>query len=458
MNKFRDYLPKVDVLLEREEVKVFDYPKEIVKKAINLMLNEQRSSIRNGTFNEKDDLFSEENFEKNLKIFIKKITSSKISRVINATGTIIHTNLGRAPLSERIVDEIKPLICNYSDLEFELKEGKRGSRLKHLKADLFDAEDILVVNNNASACLLILNTISEGKEVIVSRGELVEIGGSFRVPEIMRASGAILKEVGTTNKTKVIDYEKAINNDTGLILKVHRSNFVLKGFTEEVPSLKLVELSKKYNIPFYFDIGSGAIYAVKNISKEEPIINEEISKGVDIVSFSGDKLLGGIQAGIIVGKKDLIEKMKKNPLYRALRSDKFTIYYLERLFYYLTLGLYEYSPALNMLLEPIDKIEKRGRKLLKILKNKIDRQFLKLTTDYSTPGGGSLPDVELKTWVLKINHPAMTEEDLAKKLLNTTPPVVVRRKENACLIDLRTVKDEEIPILGEILTSIFTLK
>lgn len=455
-NKFRDFLPKVDVLLERVEAEKINYPKEIVKKAINLMLNEQRSFIKDGTFDEKNDLFSKENFAKNLKDYINKITSSKIRRVINATGTIIHTNLGRAPLSEKIVDEIKPIICNYSDLEFDLSEGKRGSRLKHLNTDLFDSEDILVVNNNASACLLILNTIADGKEVIVSRGELVEIGGSFRVPEIMKASGAVLKEVGTTNKTKIIDYEKAINDNTGLILKVHRSNFVLKGFTEEVSSTKLVELSKKYNIPLYFDLGSGAISVVKSISRDEPIINEEIKKGVDIVSFSGDKLLGGTQSGIIVGRKDLIELMRQNPLYRALRPDKFTIYYLERLFYYLTVGLYEYSPVLNMLLEPIDRIEKRGKKLLKMLKNKIDKQFLTLTIDYSAPGGGSLPDVELKTWVIKINHPAMTEEDLAKKLLNTSPPVVVRRKENTCLIDLRTVKDEEIAVLAEILIGIFT--
>lgn len=456
MKRYKDFLPKVDILLERVARASIYYPKEIVKKAINLMLDEQRTAIKNGIFDPKDDLFSKENFVKNLKNYINRINSSKIKRVINATGTVIHTNLGRAPLSEKIIGEIIPYICNYSDLEFDLKEGKRGSRLKHISPDLFDAEDIIVVNNNASACLLVLNTLAEGKEVIVSRGELVEIGGSFRVPEIMKASGAILKEVGTTNKTKISDYEKAINGNTGLILKVHRSNFVLKGFTEEVSSTELVELSKKYSIPFYLDAGSGAVSVIKNISKEEPIINEEIKKGVNIVSFSGDKLLGGTQAGIIVGRRDLLELMKKNPLYRALRPDKFTIYYLERLFYYLAVGLYEYSPALNMLIEPINRIEKRGRKLIKMLKSKIDKQFISLTTDFSAPGGGSLPEVELKTCVLKITHPSMNEDDMAKKLLSATPPVIVRRKENACIIDLRTVKDEEISILCKILTSIFS--
>lgn len=455
MNRFRNFLPKVDNLLERVERENINYPKEIIKKAINLMLDEQRNAIKKGIFEEKNDLFSSENFPTKIKEYINKVMVSKINRVINATGTVIHTNLGRAPLSEKIINNIMPALCNYSDLEFDLNEGKRGSRLKHLTPELFEAEDILVVNNNASACLLVLNTIAEGKEVIVSRGELVEIGGSFRVPEIMRVSGAHLKEVGTTNKTRIIDYEKAINDNTGLILKVHRSNFVLKGFTEEVSSIKLVELSRKYNIPFYLDAGSGALSVIKNISNEEPIINEEIKKGVDIVSFSGDKLLGGPQAGIIVGKKDLVELMKRNPLYRALRTDKFTIYYLERLFYYLSVGLYEYSPALNMLLEPIDRIENRGKKLLKILKNKIDMKFLTLATDYSAPGGGSLPDIELETWVLKISHPEMDEEDLAKKLLSASPPVVVRRKENACVIDFRTVKEEEIPVLAKILISIF---
>lgn len=455
MNKYKDFLPKVDVLLERIEKEKINYPKEIVKKAINLMLEEQRTVIKQGMFDEKNDLFSKNNFPEKLKEYINKITSTKISRVINATGTVIHTNLGRAPLSEKIIKEIIPFICNYSDLEFDLKEGKRGSRLKHINPDLFGAEDILVVNNNASACLLILNTLSEGKEVIVSRGELVEIGGSFRVPEIMKVSGAILKEVGTTNKTKIADYEKAISDNTGLILKVHRSNFVLRGFTEEVSSTELIELSKKYRIPFYFDAGSGAISIIENISKEEPMINEEVKKGVDIISFSGDKLLGGTQAGFILARREMIELMKKNPLYRALRPDKFTIYYFERLFCYLSAGLYEYSPALNNLIEPVNAIEKRGRKLLKMLNKRIDNRFLLLTKDYSAPGGGSLPEVELKTWVLKITHPSMSEEEMAKKLLYANPPVVVRKKDNACIIDLRTVKDEELHVLANILINIF---
>jgi L-seryl-tRNA(Ser) seleniumtransferase len=414
-------------------------------------------AIKKGVFDDSNDLFSNENFRKSLLSYIDKITSSKIKRVINATGTVIHTNLGRSPLSKEIIEEIMPFVCNYSDLEFDLKEGKRDSRLKHLTPDIFGSEDMLVVNNNASACLLVLNTFACGKEVIVSRGELVEIGGSFRVPEIMKASGALLKEVGTTNKTKIIDYERAINDNTGLILKVHRSNFVIKGFVEEVPSLRLVELSKKYGVPFYFDAGSGAVSIIRNISYDEPIINEEIEKGVDIVSFSGDKLLGGTQSGIIVGKRDFIEIMKKNPLYRALRPDKFTIYYLERLFHYLSSGLYQYIPTLNMLMEPIEKIENRGRRLLKRLKSKISGQFLTLTMDYSAPGGGSLPDVELKTWVLKIIHPVMTEEEISKRLLSSMPPVVVRKKENACVVDLRTVKDDEIPVLAGILVSVLNL-
>lgn len=457
MNEFKEFLPKVDFLIERAKgFNLKNVSINTIKKTIVLMLEEQRNLIRRGVFKKEDDLFSEENFKKNFEIFLKKVIQPPMKRVINATGTVIHTNLGRAPLSEKLIEEIKPLICNYSDLEFDLNTGLRGSRLKHIKQELFSGEDILVVNNNASACLLILNTIAYGREVIVSRGELVEIGGSFRIPEIMKSSGAILKEVGTTNKTRLKDYETAINENTALILKVHKSNFVVKGFVEEVSTDYLVDLSKKYNIPLYFDAGSGAISIIKNISSEEPIINDEIKKGVDIISFSGDKLLGGTQAGIIVGRKNFIENMKKNPLYRALRPDKFTIYYLERLFHYLLLENYEYSPVISMLLEKPESIKRRAKKVLKSINGKIDKNYFKLTNDYSTPGGGSLPEVTLETYVLKIKHPVLTEEEISKFFLSQNPPVITRRKEGNCIIDFRTIKDEDIPVLSEFLINLFS--
>jgi L-seryl-tRNA(Ser) seleniumtransferase len=454
MNEFNKFLPKVDVLIERAE-KIVSQPRYVIKEAINLMLDDQRKSIKSNHFQKEQDKFSERNFEKELKIYIDKVLQLPVKRIINATGTVIHTNLGRAPLSERIVDEIKPLICNYSDLEFNLDTGLRGSRLKHIKPSLFGSEDILVVNNNASACLLVLNTIACGKEVIVSRGELVEIGGSFRVPEIMKCSGAILKEVGTTNKTHIYDYERAINDNTGLILKVHRSNFVQKGFVKEVNTEELIKLSLKYKIPFYFDAGSGACGIIRQISMDEPVIEEEIKKGVDIVSFSGDKLLGGTQAGLIVGKKVYIDEMKKNPLYRALRPDKFTIYYLERLFFYLKRGNYDASPVIKMLIEPKESIKSRAKKFVKLITGKIHKHYFKLDIDFSTPGGGSLPELTLETVVLKIKHPKLSEEDLSKSLLKSNPPVVVRRKENACIIDFRTVGMEEIPILADVLIKLF---
>jgi len=454
MNDYNKFLPKVDVLIDRAE-KIVSQPRYVIKEAINLMLNDQRNAIKCKHFNEEHDKFNEKNFEKELKTYIDKVLKTPVKRVINATGTVIHTNLGRAPLSEKIIEEIKPLVCNYSDLEFDLDTGLRGSRLKHIKPTFFGSEDILVVNNNASACLLVLNTLACGKEVIVSRGELVEIGGSFRVPEIMKSSGAILKEVGTTNKTHIHDYEKAINDNTGLILKVHRSNFVQKGFVKEVNTEELIKLSLKYNIPFYFDAGSGACGVIRQISMDEPVIEEEVKKGVDIVSFSGDKLLGGTQAGLIVGKKVYIDNMKKNPLYRALRPDKFTIYYLERLFFNLERRNYDASPVIKMLMEPKDSIKKRAKKLIRLIQNKIDKECFKLDMDFSTPGGGSLPDLTLETVVLKIKHPKFSEEEFSKLLLKSNPPVVVRRKENACIIDFRTVSMEEIPILGDMLIKLF---
>lgn len=445
--------------LIREAIEAgFDHvPRNLLKKALNFLLEEQRRLIKSGNFSEDKSYFSKDKFKVYLEDAIKKLSTSPVKRVINATGTVIHTNLGRAPLSEKIIDEIKPYVCNYSDLEFDLSTGKRGSRLKHIKPDFFNAESIIVVNNNASACMLILNSLANERDVIISRGELVEIGGSFRIPEIMKASGATLKEIGTTNRTHIYDYEKAINERTGLILKVHRSNFVQKGFISDVSSEELVMLSKKYGIPFYYDAGSGCLPILKSISHDEPIINEEVSKGVDIISFSGDKLLGGTQAGIIVGKKEFIDMMKKNPLYRALRPDKFTIYYLERLFDHLNLGDFDYSPAVKMLIEPLEQIKKRAKKLFNILtKKNIAKDYISIARDASASGGGSLPEINIPTFVLKIKHPNMSDEKMQHFFMNCEIPIIVRKKEGYCILDLKTVKEDEISILANAILEMFT--
>lgn len=457
MNKnIGKYLPQIDKLIKQAEN--INVPKNItktlLKKALSNLIEKQRTALLTATFCEDKDFFSKQNFEASLLEEINRLNTPAVKVVINATGTVIHTNLGRAPLSSFIIDEIKTFLTKYSDLEFDLVSGKRGSREKHLFQDFFENYNILVVNNNAAACLLVLSTLAKGKEVIVSRGELVEIGGAFRIPDIMKQSGAILREVGTTNKTRLSDYESSISDNTGLILKVHRSNFIMDGFVEEVPSEQLVLLSKKFGIPFFLDAGSGAINLLSQISSSEPVIEREVSKGVDVISFSGDKLLGGTQAGIIVAKPYLIKQFKDNPLYRALRPDKFTIYYLSRLFYYLSIGDTTKSPVIENLLTNEKEIKKKAEKLLRMVKN-VKKDFIKIDKEMSAPGGGSLPGVFLPTYVVKIKHPSKNEAAVRQFFLNQNPPILTRQKNEYTLIDLRTVFPEDIPLIAESIIVLF---
>lgn len=457
MNKnIGKYLPQIDKLIKQAE-KLFlpkNITKSLLKKALSNIIEKQRKALLTGTFSEDKDLFSKENFETALLEEINKLSTPTVKVVINATGTVIHTNLGRAPISSFIIDEIKPFLTKYSDLEFDLESGKRGSREKHFFQNFFENYNILVVNNNAAACLLVLSTLAKGKEVIVSRGELVEIGGAFRIPDIMKQSGAILKEVGTTNKTRLSDYESSISDNAGLILKVHRSNFIMDGFVEEVSSDQLVSLSKKFGIPFFLDAGSGATKLLSNISSTEPIIEKEVSKGVDVISFSGDKLLGGTQAGIIVAKPNLIKQFKENPLYRALRPDKFTIYYLSRLLYYLSIGDITKAPVIENLLTKEKEIKKKAEKLLRMIKS-VNKDFVKIDKEMSAPGGGSLPGVFLPTYVVKIKHPSKNEAAVRQFFLNQSPPILTRQKNEYTLIDLRTVFPEDVPIIAEAITALF---
>ncbi|MFN3263982.1 MAG: L-seryl-tRNA(Sec) selenium transferase, partial [Aquificaceae bacterium] len=302
-------IPQVSKLLEE----FGEYPKELAKRAIREMLQRVREEILQGRRQSLEDLRSL------IEARIRELSSTSLRRVINATGVVINTNLGRSPLAEEVAEFIKEVAMGYSNLEYDLYEGRRGSRLSHLEGllkDLTGAEAVHVVNNNAGAVYLVLNSLACGKEVVVSRGELVEIGGSFRIPDIMRASGARLVEVGTTNRTRLSDYEKAIGPDTALLMKVHRSNFYMEGFVEEVQPEDLLSSG----LPVYYDMGSGSLLNLKElgIKTEEPSFSECIKKGIHIVSGSGDKLLGGPQAGIILGKKEHVEKVRKNPMSRAL--------------------------------------------------------------------------------------------------------------------------------------------
>lgn len=392
----------------------------------------------------------EDDYLKNLmvKVFNEYETLS-LRRVINATGIVIHTNLGRSPLSEKAIKEIVKIAKYYSNLEFDLKEGKRGSRYVHVEEilkEITEAESALVVNNNAAAVLISLNTLAYGKEVIVSRGELVEIGGSFRIPEVMKWSGCILKEVGTTNKTHLFDYEKAITENTALILKVHRSNFEIVGFTKEVSLEELVKLGRKFGIPVMKDLGSGCFVDFSEYGmKKEPTVQEVLRAGVDIVTFSGDKLLGGPQAGIILGKKEFIEKIRKNPLNRALRIDKLTLAGLEA-----TLRLYrdkilaiEHIPVLKMILMPKEKLYKKANYLLKKLKKLKLKDFnFKIVETINKTGGGALPTLDLTSYAVAVES-KFSAHTIQKLLRENDPPIITRIEEDRVLIDVRCLFDED---------------
>ena len=381
-----------------------------------------------------------------------------LRRVINATGVVLHTNLGRAPLAPDVLKHIAEIAGGYSNLEFDLTCGERGSRYEHVEkilCQITGAESALVVNNNAGAVLLTLNSLAEGKEVIVSRGQLVEIGGSFRIPDVMKKSGAHLVEVGTTNRTHLEDYERAINERTALLLKVHTSNFRILGFTAEVSLKDLVALGRAKGLPVLEDLGSGCLLDLSpyGIAKE-PTVQEALTAGVDLVTFSGDKLLGGPQAGIILGRKKYLDLIEKNPLSRALRIDKLTLAGLE-----FTLRVYGQAepaasiPVLRMLTCPLERLERRAKRLHRQWKGKLDSFCrVKIKEEFSQVGGGALPLQRLPTWVVALRPLSTTAARVEKRLRESNPPVIVRVQEGEILLDLRTVAErEEKELLGILL-------
>ena len=411
------------------------------------------------------EVISSLNRETNLKILVDQIAQNAknnsllhLRKVINATGIIIHTNLGRAPLLSRAVENIGGVAEGYCNLEYELEKGERESRYMHVEKilkELSGAESALVVNNNAAAVWVVLNTLAQGHEAIVSRGELIEIGGSFRLPDIMRQSGCVLKEVGTTNKTKLSDYEQAISQETRLFLAVHTSNYRILGFTEQVVLKDLVSLGRKFNIPVMKDLGSGNFVDLTPYGLEdEPTVMETISSGVDVVTFSGDKLLGGPQAGIIVGKKRYLDTIKQNPLLRALRIDKFTLAALE-----VTLREYfdpekavKSIPVLEMLTVAQEELKKKARSLFRQITRKAkDAYEMNVEEGFSQAGGGSLPLQTLPTWVVTLIPRSFSVAELDKRLRKHYPPIVARINQERLLIDVRTVFAHEMPIISEAL-------
>lgn len=445
--KLLSTLPSVDEILKGKQGMEWlnTYPRRYVLKAIREAIDLRRKEIIEGF----DTDLSEEVMMADIENIIERLSSYSLIPLINATGVVIHTNLGRSILSKKALENIKQVSESYSNLEYNIEEGKRGKRHTHIKRILREvtgAEDALVVNNNAAAVLLCLNTLAKGNEVIVSRGELVEIGGSFRMPEIMAASGAILREVGTTNKTHLSDYKKAINEGTALILKVHKSNYRISGFTEEISIEDLVSLGSRHQIPVMFDLGSGCLTDLKPFGiHNEPLVKEVVSTGVDITTFSGDKLLGGPQGGVIVGKREYIEKIQKNPMTRAMRIDKLTLAGFEA-----TLMEYideekavENIPTLRMLLQKPEEIKERANKIAKRLKKEIKDVHINVMGDSSRAGGGALPEVDLPTYVVSIKSDEISVNELEERLRKGNPPIIARIKEDSLIIDARTVRDAD---------------
>ncbi|WP_090765455.1 L-seryl-tRNA(Sec) selenium transferase [Bacillus sp. OK048] len=398
--------------------------------------------------------FIDEVFQR-LEVNIKKQYSYTIEKVINATGTILHTNLGRARLSNNAIHHVVETAQNYSNLEYKLQEGERGSRHSHVEAllkEITGAEATMVVNNNAAAVYLVLRALAENKEVIVSRGQLVEIGGSFRISSIMEESGAKLVEIGTTNKTHLYDYENALHPETAIIMKVHTSNFKVIGFTKSVETEALIELTQNSeNVIFYEDLGSGALFDFrKHGIGNEPVVKEVIEMGADIVTFSGDKLLGGPQAGIIAGKKKIIDRLKKHQLARVVRVDKMTLAALEG-------TLIDYArgengvqniPTIRDLLVSIDVIDDRSKRFVTNLLQGSDHFQAKIFQSTSQVGGGTMPDVELPTMSISLKHHSLTAEQVGKKLRTQFKPAIVGRiQKEEFIIDLRTVTDKEEHLL-----------
>lgn len=452
-------LPAVDSLLRDNRITGFlkDNPRRLVVDAIRAVLKREREDIKGSdatTYQVNiDELISKVGTE------IEKMGRPNLMRVVNATGVILHTNLGRAPLAFEALDNLVGVSHYYTNLEFEMAKGERGERYSHVESilcKLTGAEAAMVVNNNAAAVLLVLNTIAEGKEVIVSRGELVEIGGSFRIPDVMRKSGARLVEVGTTNRTHLRDYESAITQETALVLRVHRSNFDMVGFTSDVPASEMVGLGEKYGIPVMNDLGSGSLIDLSKFGmKKEPTVQDCVSSGMDVVTFSGDKLLGGPQAGIIVGKKDMIGAVKKNPLTRALRVDKLTLAALEA-----TLRIYldehraiHNIPILRMLTKSIAEVKKTAGRLLKSLRSiSVDRFDIYIRDGYSQVGGGALPLQEIPTKLVAIKPKGISPNDMEMAMRMNPVPIIARIERDEVLLDTRTLMDEDLDIIIDFFT------
>lgn len=460
-------LPKVDEILENEKIEELlkIVSREMVIETIREDLDHIRKKINKEICDEESLNIEIEKLVDAIVFNVNEKERNNLRKVINATGVVVHTNLGRSLLSKSAVDHIIEVSTNYSNLEFNLEDNGRGIRYDHVEElikKITGAEAALVVNNNAAAVILTLKAMSEGSEVITSRGELVEIGGSFRIPEVMEQSGVKLVDVGATNRTNIRDYERAITEDTSALLKVHTSNYKILGFTSSVELEELVDLSEKTGIPVIEDLGSGVLVDLSKYGLgHEPTVQDSIKKGVDIVTFSGDKLLGGPQSGIIIGKQKYINIMKTHPLNRALRIDKTTLAALEStLRLYLDEDTLGEIPTMAMLFMSIEEIQDRAERLLAEINEKIGKESkinFEIVDDNSKVGGGSMPleQIPSKCLTISTDLEEISMTKFEENLRSFETPIITRLYKDKIFIDLRTVSDEEVGIIVDgILASI----
>ena len=447
-------IPKVDDFLKHKQWQQLlrKYSQDSAKDALRAVLDELRFNIKEKKVTAipaMEQIIGETGRR------AAELARPGLRRVINGTGIVIHTNLGRSLLAKQAIDALVSIASNYSNLEYDLKKGKRGDRYEHCSSilqRLTGTEASLIANNNAAAVLLVLDTFAQGKEVVIARGELIEIGGSFRIPDVMRKSGAILREVGTTNRTFREDYERVIDENTGLLMKAHTSNFRIRGFVHETSVSELVEIGKRHRIPVFYDAGSGLLYPPREgRAFDEPVIAGFADTGLDMISFSADKLLGGPQAGIVLGKSVYVNAMKKNPLMRAFRPDKFTLAALEAtLFLYADEEKRSQIPTLEMIYEDETSIKRRASRVAALLRKRSAHLSVSVVRLTSEVGGGSLPDVDLPSYGVALEPRAMSLVAFEERLRKLETPIIARIGHDRLLIDVRTVRktDELLLISG----------
>ncbi len=449
-------IPGVDRLLEAAGSRDFaaGVPHPVLVRSIRSHVDKLRAAVLENDPAVTAESLSEEKIVSALARSVQKAMTPKLRRTINATGVVIHTNLGRSLLAEPAIENLARISRRYSNLEYDIDKGRRGSRysaVEDILCEITGAEAAMVVNNNAGAVLLSLETMAHGRKVVVSRGELVEIGGSFRIPDVMAKSGAILSEVGATNRTHLRDYEQAIEEDTALLLKVHKSNYSVVGFTAEVPLADLVALGSRHGLPVMEDLGSGMFIDFSRYGLiKEPTVQEAVATGADVITFSGDKLLGGPQAGIIVGKKAPLDRIKKNPINRALRIDKMTLAALES-----TIALYRDEkkavaeiPTLRMMLMPVETIGAMAERLRSGLEKTCADRIRTVVLDRSSrAGGGSLPLLELPSRCVGVQISGISAGRIERAMRTNRPPIIGRIEDDFFVMDPRTLQEEEIDMI-----------